>query len=270
MPKQKNKIRKPGDFSPRSNNGVAVQKHITRLGEVLQRVYTDGPSLDTTMTCKCVCCKIAMPQINYCEFVQIAMTYWPKLKRKSKIDMICTSMRYFFRHEFSKWGIMTLIKPCMFLNKKSGRCEIYKDRPLNCKMYGLWPKEEYEKRVDRFVKAYAEYGLVREDLPNHFQCPLVKRIDDSEELTTEVISKMYAKLDEIDKSISSFTDLQVKNRENYRTFHDWLLLSIFGEQWLSDLTSFMKFATADVIEDQIEKIGEAIKESGKDLNPTIR
>ena len=126
-----------------------------------------------------------------------------------------------------------------------------------------------EKSISYRYKSYSKYGLIKEDLPNHFQCPLVKRIDDSEELSSEVIERMYAKLDEIDKSISEFTDLQIKHRENYRTFHDWLLLSIFGEKWLSDLTAFMKFASAEVIEDQIEKIGEALAESDQNFQPRM-
>lgn len=252
---------------------MSDKKEMKRLENLIDDIYTKGPSLQTKMTCKCVCCKIAMPQLNYCEFVNIVTSFWNNMGSHEKAELICKCLEYFFHYEFEKWGIETLVKPCVFLDKETEKCKIYEKRPLSCRMYGLWPKEEYEARVNRFVKAYSKYGLKREDLPNHKQCPLVTRTDDSKELTTEVIDGMYKQLDNLDQKIAGFTDLQVKTRDNYRTFHDWLLYSIFGSQWLASLSSFMKVASRDVIDDQLRALKEVIhselEKDGDRFNPQV-
>lgn len=237
------------------------------LKERLRRVYE---SIDLTTTCDglCECCKVAMPQMNFCEFSQIVNEIWGTSSRSDKIDLICQSVEYFFRNEFEKWGKETLIKPCMLLSEE-GKCKYYESRPLSCRMYGLWPDEVYTERVDKFEKAY-EGLLTRDEIPLNTQCPYVKRVDDSVELTPELIEGLFAELDAIDKKVGDFTDAQMEQKANYRTFHDWLLLKIFGEDWLSKLTSFMLAADRDTIEAQVEALKVVITEKfAKDM-PDIR
>lgn len=233
-------------------------KKVLNLRSVLQSIYHDFVSLETTCNHRCECCNVAMPQMNYCEFVQLVTVLWNKMSKDEKIELICTSVEYFFRNEFKKWGLDTLIKPCMLLDK-DGLCKAYEDRPLNCRLYGLWPKEDYEKRVDKFEAAYAQYDLKREDLPLHTQCPHVKRVDEKIPLTMDLINELFHKLDDLDKDIGGFSDLQVKERENYRTFHDWLLFKIYGEKWLILLTTFMMAASKEQIQDQILQLKKAIR-----------
>lgn len=136
----------------------------------------------------------------------------------------------------------------------------------NCRLYGQWPEDIYKERVAKFVAAYSKFGLGEKDIPLSKQCPLVKRVDSSVPLTKEVIDGLYAKLDKIDKNIGDFSDLQIKHRENYRTFYDWLLLKVFGEDWLTMLTSFILAATKDQMVDQIEQIKAVIKDKfGKNM-----
>lgn len=233
-------------------------KKVLDLRSVLQSIYHDFANLETTCSGKCECCNVAMPQINYSEFVQIVTKVWNKLSKDEKVGLICKSVENFFKNEYKKWDKDTLIKPCMLLDSE-GKCKIYEDRPLNCRLYGLWPKDEYEKRVDRFAEIYAQYDLKREDLPLHSQCEFVKRIDDSKPLTMEVINELFSKLDALDEDIGGFSKLQVEQKENYRTFHDWLLLKIYGEKWLSLLTTFMMAATKEMMVDQIEQLNKAIR-----------
>ena len=136
---------------------------------------------------------------------------------------------------------------------EDGKCTCYEARPLSCRMYGLWPEDDYNSRVDKFEKAYK--GLLeREELPLHAQCPYVKRVDDTVELTTEAIQSLYDKLDALDAKMNMFSAAQISNKENYRTFHDWFLLIFFGEVWLSAMTDFILRADLDAMKDQIEQI----------------
>lgn len=220
------------------------------LENIINDVYSTA-DLSTTQSCVCNCCKIAMPQINYCEFLNIAASYWSKASQENKLTILSTSIDYFFKVQFEKFGIETLVKPCVFLDKKDNLCTIYDKRPLSCRMYGLWPKEEFEKRVSRFEKAYSSFGLSREDLPLSSQCDKVTRKDSSVELTVDIIDGMYDELNKIDKSIKKYTDLQIEGGENKRTFHDWLLASTFGEEWLSLLSTFILTATREQISELI-------------------
>lgn len=239
------------------------------LKDKLQSIYHDDVSLETTMTCTCTCCKVAMPQINYSEFVQIATEVWQNFSQIEKVEIICKSIEYFFRNEYEKWGKDIFIKPCMFLDQETNLCKIYENRPISCRLFGLWPKEEYEKRVDKFEEAYKGYGLKREDLPLHKQCDKVERIDKSVPLDMPMIESLYEKLDNLDKKVGDFSDTQVKGKENYRTFHDWLLLKIFGEDWLIDLTNFMQSATKEQIEEQVEAIKAVVIDMCENQMPDI-
>ncbi len=234
------------------------------LKSKLHDVYYGNINLDTTCKGSVICCETAMPQMNHCEFSQLINEIWDTTSRSEKIRLICTSLEYFFHYEFEKWGMQTLIKPCMLLSEE-GKCMFYESRPLSCRMYGLWPEESYKERVDKFEKAY-EGLLTREKLPLNKQCPYVKRVDDSVELTSEVIEGLYSQLDDIDMKTKDFTPVQIEQKANYRTFHDWLLLRIYGENWLSDLTTLMLAADKNTIEETLNAIKDAsAKQFSKDM-----
>jgi len=240
-----------------------INRKRTNLRSVLQSVYHDTVSLETTCKNRGECCRVAMPQINYSEFLQILSSIYENKKIDDLLDIVCTSVEYFFRYEYSKWGMETMVKPCMLLGK-DGLCTVYKDRPLSCRVYGLWPKDVYDRRVDKFEKAYAKYNLKREEMPLCTQCNCVKRVDESVPLTESLIESLYQQLNNLDKKIGTFTDLQIKQHENYRTFHDWLLLSIYGEEGLSSLTTFILKADKATMEDQIKVFKEIVRTSFKD------
>jgi Fe-S-cluster containining protein len=234
------------------------------LKERLERIYN---SIDLRTYCRrsLTCCSVGCPQMNYCEFSQIVNEIWDTTSRSDKIDLICTSIEYFFRNEFEKWGMDCLKKKCLLLDEEKQGCRYYDSRPLSCRMYGLWPEKTYKERVDKFEKAY-EGLLTREEIPLNTQCPYVKRVDDSVELTPELIEDLYAQLDALDKKVGDFTDAQMEQKDNYRTFHDWILLKIFGEEWLSNLTSFMLAADKETIQAQVEALKQVISEKfAKDM-----
>ena len=245
------------------------KKNVTKttLREKLDEIYNATVCLATTCQGRCDCCKVGMPQMNYSEFCQLADDIWRTTSRSEQIRLICTSIEYFFRNEFEKWGKESLVKPCMLLDE--GKCRWYQSRPLSCRVYGLWPEATYNARVDKFEKAY-DGLLKREELPLNKQCPHVKRVDDTVPLTDEVINSLYKQLDELDKKVGNFTNLNIEQKENYRTFHDWLLLKIFGEQFLCDLTKFIMGASKEVMIDQINALKIAIASRfSKDI-PNIR
>jgi len=253
MSKKKNKKKKKNiiPFSKKKVKRITLKAKLTQIYNTI--------NLETTCKGNIACCKVAMPQMNYSEFCQLLVEIWQTYNQGEKLDLLCNSMAYFFRNEFEKWGKDIFLKPCMLLDQ-NGKCKNYSSRPLSCRMYGLWPEKDYNARVDKFEKAY-EGMLTRSELPLNTQCHHVKRIDDSQELTSDIVNNLYQQLDILDKKVGKFTDAQIQNKENYRTFHDWLLWTFLGEDNLSALTRFMMGATKSVIEEQIVQFRETWTEA---------
>ena len=241
----------------------------TDLDSALQEIYYGKVNLDSTQTCECTCCVTAMPSLNLCEFTSIISHVWKTFGKEDKINLICGSIEYFLKNELEKFGIQTLIKPCMLFDRKTKLCRVYTRRPLSCRLFGLWPQEAYNARVARFAKAYAPWGLSAGDLPLNSQCALVKRNDESVTLTNDLIGDLYASLDKIDKTVGNFSDLRISQKENYRSFHDWLLLKVFGEDFLASMTSFVLAADREKIEDMIRALHVEVSKNFESISGKV-
>jgi Fe-S-cluster containining protein len=263
---KKNKKIKDDKFIKSIKKFKKKAKIVSDLNSVLQSIYHDIVNLDTTCNPNCAaCCKVACPSHNLSEFTNIISDLWPKISKQDKMDIICKSIEYFFKTDYEKWGKEIFLKPCILLDAKN-LCRCYERRPLSCRLYGLWPKELYEKRVDKFEKAYAKYDIKREDIPLNKQCPFVKRKDQSIPITQELIDLLYKKVDNIDESMGEFTPLQISQKEHYRTFHDWVLFKVFGAEWLSKLSVLSMAADRATLENQITLIKEAVNNVFKDAD----
>jgi Fe-S-cluster containining protein len=191
--------------------------------------------------------------MNYSEFLIIVNRIYDKFAKEKRMEILKKSIKYFFSN--------SLVKPCPLLDGK--KCSIYEVRPLSCRMFGLWPEDVYEERVQRFVKVS---GLQKHEIPLNTQCKYVKRIDESQPLTKEVIEKMYDDLNGLDAGVGNFTKEQVEKRYNQRTWHDWFMVNVFGENNLSDLSRFFLAAEDQKVVDdfviqmckQVDLVGDQI------------
>ena len=85
-----------------------------------------------------------------------------------------------------------------------------------------------------------------------------------------LLCAVLPKLRKILGQIGDFSETQIEAKENYRTFHDWLLVKVLGEEWLSNLTSFIMSADRPAMEEQIEAIKKALQEAFEKNVPDIR
>jgi len=245
-----------------------------KLEDKLNIIYNQI-DLNTECDRRLCCCKVGCPQMNYCEFVNLITFIWNNFSNEEKINLVVKSIEYFFKYEYEKWGMDSLKKPCMLLDLENKNCKVYSRRPLSCRLFGLWPEEEYEQRVAKFEKAYSKYGLKREDLPLNNQCPFVKRTNSDTTLTKSIIDELFNKLDGLDKVVGDFSSVRIRQKENYRTFHDWLLVKIFGEDGgegkigLSQLTTLVLAADRETMESQISIMKEVIMDNFKHQLPNI-
>lgn len=267
--------------------GVVVpQRKVVPLETILDRIYTKE-DLSTTCLRQCTCCRVACPQMKFCEASSIIDFIWATWSKEDKKRILAEAVKYYFSD--------SLIKPCLMMDGNT--CRVYARRPLNCRLYGLWPSDSWEERVAMFSKST---GLPREKLPLNVQCPNVKRkmqkcpdcdgsgtpVGDMIEpganietmsldycgtclgsgkiqpppLTSEQISALFESLDKADM-VLGVSELKVSTSWNYRTFHDWVLLKFWGEQSLAKWTNIILTTTAEqrqgiieAFEQQIDKL----------------
>ena len=265
--KNKQKKRKG---SGKSHVPVPVtHRKVIHLDEMLDRIYTKE-DLSTTCLRQCTCCRVACPQMKFCEATSIIDHIWKTWSKEDRRKLLVSVVRYFYSD--------SLIKPCLMLKGKT--CRVYGRRPLNCRLYGMWPTDSWEERVAMFSKST---DLPREKLPLNVQCTNVRRKPQEckecngtgqvatavgngrlltltettacnccggsgkfqpPPLTKEQISKLFEMLDQADTT-SGISDLQVSTNWNYRTFHDWVLLKFWGKHALSQWTHIVLTTTPE-------------------------
>ena len=211
----------------------------------LQEIYLMH-DLNTVCCRQCSCCRVACPQMKYSEALNIIQRIWEEWTQDDKAKLLSTCIRYFFSR--------SLIKPCPLLSEKN--CRIYEDRPVNCRIYGLWPKEVYEKRVSGMSRII---DLPAEQIPLNVQCPHVLRKNEQSPLTTEQTEQIFKALDKLDKDVGKLKDEQLATYWNYRTLHDWALFIFFGEQWLMNMTHYALSAKKEDLDAFLIVLDEQVK-----------
>ena len=190
--------------------------------------------------------------MKYSEAVNILTKIWTEWPREDKKEFLKTCLRYFFSR--------SLVKPCPLL--KGNDCTVYEDRPLNCRIYGLWPTEMWDRRVAAIA---AKLDLPKEQIPLNQQCQFVKR-KNGIPLTEEMIEGLFTSLNELDAIMLAESDPtryeewqgRIDKGWSYRSIHDWALLRFFGEEWLMNLTSIAMAANAETIEALTKTIEKTI------------
>ena len=207
------------------------------LDDIIQGIYKTIPET----TCKnCgTCCKNGCPHIRMCEFAVLFNNFIKDIDPEIKKEVVQRCVENFLSND--------VVKPCPLLNKDNG-CIVYKYRPSNCKTYGMIDKKEFKKRVKNAKKEFKEefelLGLKK-------QCQDVRKDGKIFYLTTEDTDKLMKKLAHLDVA---FGAPSVEGLVSYRTFHDWVMLKIFGEEKLCSFTEFKLKATKEAKDSLIKEI----------------
>ncbi|SCH97827.1 YkgJ family cysteine cluster protein [Romboutsia sp. 1001713B170207_170306_H8] len=115
-----------------------------KLFDKLNNIYSSLPSGDCTGCGKCCMESVG---INLTEFLNIYNYLKDKeILRKNSLDRI---IEYYFL-EYSN-------KRCCTFRDENNRCLIYEVRPLNCRLFGHWKKDDYNKNLDNVTKRNQEY-----------------------------------------------------------------------------------------------------------------
>ncbi|WP_042277167.1 YkgJ family cysteine cluster protein [[Clostridium] dakarense] len=110
----------------------------------LNKVYNSLPSGNCS---GCGNCCMESVGINLIEFINI----FEYLKGNNELRKKCLSkvLEYYFFEYIKK-------SPCPFKDENN-RCLIYEVRPLNCRLFGHWKKEDYNKNLLNVTKRNLDY-----------------------------------------------------------------------------------------------------------------
>lgn len=210
------------------------------------------------------CCKSFSPPMLFIEFIAILKTMASLPKEKLKeVHYNC----------FASYLNPEQAKPCMLL--KETLCSVYAQRPLACRLFGLYPKKEYEDRLDRVSK---ELKVSIDETPFAKQCQNIES-SGTKTVPTETSQKIFENIHELD--VQLFEDRAVGKyfvygTKTYMPFDaHWLLLHI-GPDELQNLTAIklnlrdlrkslkdgkVSKEDVDVAEEQVKEFLESIKKS---------
>ncbi|CEH35807.1 YkgJ family cysteine cluster protein [Romboutsia lituseburensis] len=118
-----------------------------RLFDRLNSIYATLPSGNCT---GCGNCCMESVGINLIEFINI----FEHLKSNDKLRKKCLSkvLDYYFLEFVQK-------SACPFKDENN-RCLIYEVRPLNCRLFGHWKKDDYNKNLENVTQRNIEYNKV--------------------------------------------------------------------------------------------------------------
>ncbi len=202
------------------------------------------------------CCKVFSPPMLFIEFISILrnISKLPKEELK-KIHYQC----------FESYLNSDLAKPCMLL--KENLCSVYNERPLSCRLFGLYPQKEYNERLDRIQK---ELDIDISEIPFNKQCENIKS-SGQKAVQTETSKRIHGNMHDID--VQLFDNPQVGsyfvyNTQTYLPFDaHWLLLHL-GAEKLQDLTVMKlnlmslrdKLKAGEIDKDQVLEAESHVKE----------
>ncbi len=227
-------------------NNSKVKKNLSSLHNLYNKIPdTKGclENIDKNKCCGGWCCKIQTPQLLYCEFLLI----WRYLSKNFSDDELCELFRKCMLNATKDIPS----KGCVFFDGKKKLCKIHKVRPYNCRIYGITPDEEFNKRYEKLKEQYKNVPGAKIEK----QCSLVS-VEDGSKITSEDTYKWWKDLNKIERSIgireANITD---KVGGSYRAPHDHVLLYNMPDNILSGISGIRLY---DSYVDRIKAIDEII------------
>jgi len=181
------------------------------------------------------CCKVFSPPMLLVEFVS-ALEEIEKWDDQKKRDLLFQCLDSLIKTETTK--------PCVLLNNTL--CSIYESRPLGCKLFAMYPDEEWEKRLNNIS---AEMGEEKENLPFYKQCKNIEVEGEEKVVPTERSDRIFQELYKLDVSLFPNKEqgelMVISNSATYMPFETHYLCYRLGSQLVQTLTD-MKLASREL------------------------
>lgn len=209
-----------------------VQNMVKRLGEL----YAELPGtkcLQCPGQCSVTaeCCKVFSPPMNLVEFVHI-MTDIGELDQEQRTNLALKCLDSFVNPDY--------FKACTLL--EGINCSVYNQRPLACRLFGVYVEAEYRERVKNVSAKLPSYV----DIPFREQCTNLEYTDGKREIFRGHSDRIFKQIHELDMeffdtlSESDAKDL-VMSSCTYMPFEAHYLCVVLGPDAL-DLLAEMKMS----------------------------
>jgi len=191
------------------------------------------------------CCLKQSPSMYYVEFLEV----WDEMRTWSKQDK-----GYIIVRAIKNYLTDDKQKGCIFYDDK---CLVYKKRPYQCRIYGVIPEENWNKRWETLK---SREGESFSSLP---QCNLVTS---EKPISAKQDDKWFQHTQDTERKLGlSELTIRAHDSENgsYHTFHDHLLLELFPPETLSVLT---KVKLTKPSKNDIENFAEELYNTLREAN----
>ena len=228
--------------------GVTTDKRrLENAMSVLDYIYKQIPNTKGCMEninkpeaeggCGAWCCQVQNPSVLYVEF----LNSWREVTSNWSDERMGNLIRACLRNYlFDKPS-----KGCVFFDHESKMCSQHETRPYNCRIYGITPEEEFKPRYERLRVLNNE---VRD------QCHLVET-ENGEPVTTKDTNSWWNQVKQQEKAIGIKEELITDEPEgSYRTYHDHILIHLFGIEHLEKLTAARMYLEDEDKESLIENM----------------
>ncbi len=218
-----------------------VYSQIPKTEGCLEQINKEGG-------CGGICCKVQTPQVLYVEFLH---SWNSIIKNWSAQDIIVLA-----RKCLTTYLSNVPTKGCVFWEEDTKQCKQHSTRCYNCRLYSIVPKEEFQKQYDKIKELLKDQVLavVRE------QCDKVKTVNKPRPTESDT-KEWWESLIKIEKSIG-VEEKQINDRSggSYRTYHDHVLMHLFDDKMLSNLTVIRVNGDAAEKELAVKKLTEYFRE----------
>jgi Fe-S-cluster containining protein len=170
--------------------------------------------------CGAWCCQVQNPSVLYVEFLNTWNHVTSNWSDEQVGNLIRACLRnYLFERQ---------TKGCVFFDHESKMCSQHGSRPYNCRVYGIIPDEEFKPRYERLRVLNNE---VRD------QCSLVETAN-GETVTVKDTNSWWKEVKQQERAIGIDEALITDEPEgSYRTYHDHILIHLFGVEHLEKLSA---------------------------------
>ena len=198
------------------------------------------------------CCRTINPSMYYVEFLHV----WSEVQKwgsKKRLPIILKAIKTYLNNKDSKG--------CIFYNNG---CQVYNQRPFNCRLYGVISDASWDKRTKLLKEQYKDYEISAEFERKLTQCDLVHNSDGTKSVSGKEEQRWFEHTASCESRIGVKPDTILEHdgpKGSYRTFHDHIMLEFIDTAALSQLT---KVKTALPSEADIDTFADALFEKVKE------
>jgi Fe-S-cluster containining protein len=243
-------------YKTKYSDGVLKKsrKELKRLYEQVPETEGCKENIAKEGGCGAWCCEHQTPMVMYAEFLNTWNTILNMRPADKIASLLVKAVRLYLNGKPTKG--------CIFWDRSSKLCTQHSTRPLNCRVYGQIPDEEFKPRYERLKVMYKDSpsAVIRE------QCGIVKSVGIRP--TKKDTDTWQHHLEQIEAGLVPKDLIHDRVGGSYRTYHDHILLRMGNPDFLAELTDVRLTGTKEQKEEYVAKLVAKLKKTHPYLEET--